>query len=89
MNNNIAPMPTQNPWAWVWAPNVGLWSTQTPCGCQLLDVCLPLLCWVSPGRHVSSSYSCCLLHMRGCRGWLARVPELGHMCAFSCVEGVP
>jgi hypothetical protein len=24
MNNNIAPMPTQNPWAWVWAPNVGL-----------------------------------------------------------------
>jgi hypothetical protein len=28
MNNNIAPMPTQNPWAWawVWAPNVGLCS---------------------------------------------------------------
>jgi hypothetical protein len=25
MNNNIAPMPTQNPW--VWAPNVGLWIT--------------------------------------------------------------
>jgi hypothetical protein len=25
MNNNIAPMPTQNPWVWVWAPNVGLW----------------------------------------------------------------
>jgi hypothetical protein len=25
MNNNIAPMPTQNPWAWVWAPNIGLW----------------------------------------------------------------
>jgi hypothetical protein len=27
MNNNIAPMPTQNPWAWawVWAPNVGLY----------------------------------------------------------------
>jgi hypothetical protein len=24
MNNNIAPMPTQNPCAWVWAPNVGL-----------------------------------------------------------------
>ena len=24
MNNNIEPMPTQNPWAWVWAPNVGL-----------------------------------------------------------------
>jgi hypothetical protein len=26
MNNNIAPMATQNPWAWVWAPNVGLCS---------------------------------------------------------------
>jgi hypothetical protein len=28
MSNNIAPMPTQNPWAWtwVWAPNVGLCS---------------------------------------------------------------
>jgi hypothetical protein len=25
MTNKIAPMPTQNPWAWVWAPNVGLW----------------------------------------------------------------
>jgi hypothetical protein len=24
MINNIAPMPTQNPWAWAWAPNVGL-----------------------------------------------------------------
>ena len=23
-NNNIAPMPTQNPWAWAWTPNVGL-----------------------------------------------------------------
>ena len=27
MNNNIAPMPTQNPWAWIWAPNVGLCFT--------------------------------------------------------------
>src|ERR1700684_1120128 len=26
MNNNIAPMPTQNPWAWVWAPK----PTQNP-----------------------------------------------------------
>ena len=25
ITNNIAPMPTQNPRAWVWAPNVGLW----------------------------------------------------------------
>ena len=25
MNNIIAYMPTQNPWAWVWAPNAGLW----------------------------------------------------------------
>jgi hypothetical protein len=28
VNNNISPMPTQNPWhgwAWAWAPNVGLW----------------------------------------------------------------
>jgi hypothetical protein len=31
MNNNIAPMPTQNPWAWAWvrAPNVGLWREPT------------------------------------------------------------
>ena len=30
ITKNIAPMPTQNPWAWgawVWAPNVGLWCT--------------------------------------------------------------
>jgi hypothetical protein len=27
MSNNIALMPTQNPWAWVWAPNVGLCFT--------------------------------------------------------------
>ena len=31
INDNIAPMPTQNPWAWawVWAPNVGLWYIVT------------------------------------------------------------
>ena len=31
MNNNIAPMPTQNPWAWeVWAPNAKLWFACNP-----------------------------------------------------------
>jgi hypothetical protein len=30
MINNIAPMPTQNPWAWVWAPNVGLYPSPMP-----------------------------------------------------------
>jgi hypothetical protein len=35
------PMPTQNPWAWMWAPNVGLW--------YLHNLCTPKICGIPSG----------------------------------------
>ena len=73
MNNNITPMPTQNPWAWtwVWAPNVGLCYPPTYIVIIYLHEChvhLRNYCFMMSGMFTKT---------RTCR-WIGNLATIGY-----------